>query len=146
MKPALALVALAACGPSFSTPLGAPVLVDPSTPFTSDEAAVTESWAVDLFTSMGYDHAAVSACAGRAQVHVEPLDCGDCGGFQISGEPDLFVESRQACGWDVAAGYAHELAHWLQDCLGDPWAPDAGHQEEAVWWHGMSTFRHTCAE
>lgn len=137
-------VLLSACGPTFSTHLGADVFAVEGSPFTQEEANETEAWAADLFTEMGYRRADVEACIGQAQVRVEPLDCDDCGGFQVVGEPDLFVESRHACGWDIAAGFAHELAHWLQDCLGDPWAPDADHQEDAVWWHGFSTFRYNC--
>lgn len=140
----LAAMCTMACGPSYSTGLGVDVYVTGETPLSQEQTNEAEQWTADLFTSMGYPRTDVEACIGQAALLVEPLDCDDCAGFQIAGEPVLYVDSRQACGWDVAAGFAHELAHWLQDCLHDPYAPDADHMEDAVWWHGFSTFLYTC--
>ncbi len=137
---------LAACGPGpdFSTKLGVDVYGAAGTSFSLAQADTTEAWTADLFESMGYARADVEACIGQAQLHIDPsLMCDGCGGFQISGKPDLYILSYP-CGWTTAAGFAHELSHWMQDCLHDPWAPDADHQEDAIWWHGFSTFRYEC--
>jgi hypothetical protein len=131
-RPAVFLLLLAACAPTYTTDLRA-ALYGPEV-MTVEQASAAEAWLVDLFVSLGYDRAPLEGCVAQAQVFYQ--DEPTCNSLQKCGGWDawqLLIVRRYECGWDEAALYSHELAHWLQECSCLARLPDWDHEQTGIW-------------